>query len=56
MQIHSGTTIQMNETAQQRAQDAQLLKESGVHKLVITDRDGNCLAYVLAWDKFGYDA
>src|SRR5882757_7882694 len=56
VQIHSGTTTQMNETAQQRSEDAQLLKESGVHKLVITDRDGNCLAYVLAWDSFGYDA
>jgi hypothetical protein len=40
----------------QRAQDAELLKESGVHKLVITDRDGNCLAFVLAWDSFEYDA
>jgi hypothetical protein len=39
-----------------RAKDAKLLKESGVHKLVITDRDGNCLAYLLAWDSFGYDA
>jgi hypothetical protein len=38
-----------------RANDAKLLKESGVHKLVITDRDGNCLAYLLAWDSFGYD-
>jgi len=56
MQIHIGTTTQINRTAQQRAEDAQLLKESGVHKLVITDRDGNCLAYVLAWDSFGYDA
>ncbi|MGO9383282.1 MAG: transketolase C-terminal domain-containing protein [Mycobacterium sp.] len=46
----------MNQTAQRGAEDAQLLKESGVHKLVITDRDGNCLAYVLAWDSFGYDA
>jgi hypothetical protein len=46
----------MKQTAQQRAKDAQLLKESGVHKLVITDRDGNCLAYVLAWDSFEYDA
>jgi hypothetical protein len=41
---------------QQRAQDAELLKESGAHKLVITDRDGNCLAFVLAWDSFDYDA
>ena len=41
---------------QQRADDAQLLKESGVHKLVVTDRDGNCLAFVLAWDRVEYDA
>jgi hypothetical protein len=42
-------------TEAERATDAELLKESGVHKLVITDRDGNCLAYLLAWDSFGYD-
>ena len=41
---------------EQRAQDAELLKESGAHKLVITDRDGNCLAFVLAWNSFDYDA
>ncbi len=41
---------------QQRARDAELLQKSGVHKLVIADRDGNCLAYVLAWDSFNYDA
>ena len=45
-----------NGVHQQRAQDAELLKESGVHKLVIADRDGNCLAFVLAWDSFDYDA
>lgn len=45
-----------NGAHQQRAQDAELLKESGAHKLVITDRDGNCLAFVLAWDSFDYDA
>ncbi|MFZ0230051.1 MAG: hypothetical protein WA622_15720 [Mycobacterium sp.] len=45
-----------NGARQQRAQDAELLKESGAHKLVITDRDGNCLAFVLAWDSFDYDA
>jgi hypothetical protein len=56
MQIRKGTSTQMNQMAQQCAEDAQLLKESGVHKLVITDRDGNCLAYVLAWNSFGYDA
>ncbi|OBI17682.1 hypothetical protein A5712_23105 [Mycobacterium sp. E2327] len=38
------------------ARDAQVLKESGVHKLVVLDRDGNCLAFVLAWDSFEYDA
>lgn len=45
-----------NGAHEQRAQDAELLKESGAHKLVITDRDGNCLAFVLAWDSFDYDA
>lgn len=45
-----------NGAHRQRAQDAELLKESGAHKLVITDRDGNCLAFVLAWDSFDYDA
>ncbi|ORW92957.1 hypothetical protein AWB92_15040 [Mycobacterium sp. IEC1808] len=39
-----------------RAQDAEVLKESGVHKLVFLDRDGNCLAFVLAWESFEYDA
>jgi len=45
-----------NATHEQRAQDAALLKESGTHKLIIADRDGNCLAFVLAWDSFDYDA
>jgi Na+-translocating ferredoxin:NAD+ oxidoreductase RnfG subunit len=45
-----------NRVHEQRAQDAELLKESGAHKLVITDRDGNCLAFVLAWNSFDYDA
>lgn len=45
-----------NGAHQQRARDAELLKESGAHKLVITDRDGNCLAFVLAWNSFDYDA
>lgn len=49
-------TVQNNQVPQQRAQDAELLKESGVHKLVVADRDGNCLAFVLAWDSFDYDA
>jgi hypothetical protein len=49
-------TLHNNQARQQRAQDAELLKKSGVHKLVIADRDGNCLAYVLAWDSFEYDA
>ena len=48
--------LRNNNGPQQRARDAELLKESGVHKLVVTDRDGNCLAYVLAWDSFDYDA
>jgi hypothetical protein len=48
--------VHNNRVPQQRAQDAKLLKESGVHKLAITDRDGNCLAFVLAWDSFDYDA
>lgn len=45
-----------NGADQHRTQDAKLLKESGAHKLVIADRDGNCLAFVLAWDSFDYDA
>src|SRR5262249_34620687 len=49
-------TVRNGQVPQQRAQDAELLKESGVHKLVVTDRDGNCLAFVLAWDSFVYDA
>ena len=49
-------TAHNNGLSQQREQDAELLKKSGVHKLVITDRDGNCLAFVLAWDSFDYDA
>jgi Na+-translocating ferredoxin:NAD+ oxidoreductase RnfG subunit len=49
-------TVHNNRVLQQRAQDAELLKESGAHKLVIADRDGNCLAFVLAWDSFDYDA
>lgn len=47
-------TLDNNQVPQQ-AQDAKLLKESGVHKLVVTDRDGHCLAFVLAWDSFDYD-
>ena len=49
-------TVHNNQVPQQRARDAELLKKSGVHKLVVTDRDGNCLAFVLAWDSFHYDA
>jgi hypothetical protein len=52
----NSVTVHNNQVPQERAQDAELLKESGVHKLVIADRDGNCLAYVLAWDSFDYDA
>ena len=49
-------TVDNKTVPQSRAQDAELLKESGVHKLVFADRDGNCLAFVLAWDSFDYDA
>ena len=52
----NSVTVRNNQVPQERAQDAELLKESGVHKLVVTDRDGNCLAFVLAWDSFDYDA
>lgn len=44
-----------DQTAQERAQDAQTLRECGAHKLVITDSEGKCLAYVLAWGSLGYD-
>ena len=49
-------TVHNNQVPRRRAQDAELLKGSGVHKLVVADRDGNCLAFVLAWDSFEYDA
>jgi hypothetical protein len=49
-------TVHNNGRTHERVQDAELLKRSGVHKLVITDREGNCLAFVLAWDSFDYDA
>ena len=50
-------SVPVHHGADQRCtQDAKLLKESGAHKLVIADRDGNCLAFVLAWDSFDYDA
>jgi hypothetical protein len=55
-QMLKSVTVHNNRVPQQRGQDVKLLKESGVHKLVITDRDGNCLAFVLAWDSFDYDA
>ncbi|MEE6139216.1 hypothetical protein SKC41_23165 [Mycobacterium sp. 050128] len=45
-----------NNRVPQCTQDAELLKESGAHKLIVADRDGNCLAFVLAWDSFDYDA
>ncbi|BBY20223.1 hypothetical protein [Mycobacterium stomatepiae] len=54
--MSNSVTVHNNRVPQQRAQDAKLLKESGVHKLVVTDRDGNCLAFVLAWDNCEYDA
>ena len=49
-------TVHNDRRTHERVQDAELLKRSGVHKLVITDREGNCLAFVLAWDSFDYDA
>jgi hypothetical protein len=49
-------TVCNNGPSQQSVQDAELLKRSGVHKLVITDREGNCLAFVLAGDNVNYDA
>ena len=49
-------TLDNDQVPQERARDAELLKESGVHKLVVADRNGNCLAFVLAWDSFDYDA
>jgi hypothetical protein len=49
-------TVHNNRLSEQREQDAELLKSSGVHKLVIADREGNCLAFVLAWDSVDYDA
>lgn len=52
----STVRVHNNRVSEQCAQDADLLKESGVHKLVIADREGNCLAFVLAWDNFTYDA
>ncbi len=54
--MSNSVTVHNTRAPRQRAQDAELLKESGVHKLVVTDRDGNCLAFVLAWDSFEYDA
>ncbi|GAA4536219.1 hypothetical protein H7J89_25030 [Mycobacterium paraffinicum] len=52
----SHATLHTSQVPQQRAQDAELLRDSGVHKLVVADRDGNCLAFLLAWDSFDYDA
>lgn len=49
-------TVHDSRLSQEREQDAELLKRSGAHKLVITDREGNCLAFVLAWDSVDYDA
>ena len=48
-------SLSVHGSPEQLERDAELLKESGVHKLVVTDRDGNCLAFVLAWDSFDYD-
>ena len=52
----NSVAVDSKQAPQQCSRDAELLKESGVHKLVIADRDGNCLAFVLAWDSFDYDA
>jgi hypothetical protein len=52
----NSVAVHNDRVPQQHAQDTELLKESGVHKLVVADRDGNCLAFVLAWDRFDYDA
>jgi hypothetical protein len=52
----NSVAVHNNGRSRQRVQDAELLKRSGVHKLVITDQEGNCLAFVLAWDSFEYDA
>lgn len=52
----NGVTVHTNHVPAGHTQDAELLKASGGHKLVIVDRDGNCLAFVLAWDSFDYDA
>jgi len=54
--MQNGVAVHNNAAPQRHARDAELLKESGVHKLVVADRDGNCLAFVLAWDSFDYDA
>lgn len=54
--MRTDSEIRGEHRAPDRAADVRLLRESGVHKLVITDRDGNCLAYLLAWDSFSYDA
>jgi hypothetical protein len=54
--MHNGTAVSISHAAQKRAQDAKLLRESGVYKLVVVDRQGNCLAYLLVWASFTYDA
>ncbi|KAA1248839.1 hypothetical protein F0Q45_18385 [Mycobacterium simiae] len=52
----NSVAVHDNHVSDQHARDTQLLKDSGAHKLVFADRDGNCLAFVLAWDSFDYDA
>ncbi|MEB3981589.1 hypothetical protein OQ968_09960 [Mycobacterium sp. 663a-19] len=54
--MSNALTVHNNNHAPQQLRDAELLKKSGVHKLVVADHDGNCLAFVLAWDSFEYDA
>ena len=52
----NSVTARNNQVPQERTPDAEILKQSGAHKLVVADRDGNCLAFILAWDSFDYDA
>lgn len=47
--------MQEGKIAREHIDDAKMLRECGVHKLVIADREGHCLAYLLAWDHFEYD-
>jgi hypothetical protein len=46
--------MQEAQIVREHIDEAKVLRESGVHKLVIADREGHCLAYLLAWDRFEY--